>query len=56
MQIKEFELEISPMVQNEAMPLNMCAEHFLKADTIAGIMYHSSTSSRKKTLQIWTGF
>jgi len=55
-QIKEFELEISPMVQNEAMPLNMCAGHFLKTHTIVGIMYHRSISSRKKTLQIWTGF
>jgi len=56
MQVKEFELEISPIVQNEAMSLNLCAEHFLKTNTIVGIMYHRSTCSRKKTIEIWTGF
>jgi hypothetical protein len=29
-QIKEFELEISPVVQNKAVLLNMCAERYLK--------------------------
>jgi len=30
------------MVQNEAMPLNMCGENFLKTDTVVGIMFHRS--------------
>lgn len=30
MQIQEFELEISSVEQNKAMPLNMCAKPYLK--------------------------